>query len=307
MLKQLALKYWPLALLLILIGAVLCMSRYTEKRKAEHYENAQTGSPKPQIAPNDAGNGSHKTYETQYPPSWIDTFTWPDGVTAWALLMTLVVIAWQSAETRAAANATAASVEAANVQVGLIRKQMDTEIERERARLRLETQAIDIPESGFHDGVNLRTCIELTNVGHSNAYIGDGAVRFVASSGQWPVSPASPEDFAPFSRVIEPSKDPVYCPVDSEDIPLSLKDFATDIADGSRALFLYGFIEYKTMGIVWHRDFGYRWKIAEDSREPLDPNNVVFRDRRNPGGFCIAGWWESDVCHPNNEYRKETN
>jgi DNA-binding LacI/PurR family transcriptional regulator len=28
------------------------------------------------------------------------------------------------------------------------------------------------------------------------------------------------------------------------------------------------------MGIVWHRDFGYRWKIAEDSREPLSTATV---------------------------------
>jgi hypothetical protein len=70
MFKAVALKYLPVALLIVLIAAILDMSRYAKN-----------------------------------PPRHFEIFAWPEGVTAWALLLTLVVIAWQSVETRAAAKA----------------------------------------------------------------------------------------------------------------------------------------------------------------------------------------------------------
>ncbi len=169
--KRLALKYWPLALLFVLIVAVLCMSYYAEHRKAENQEYAQASSPKPTVSPLEADKRPKPTNKPKYPPSWVDTFAWPEGVTTWGLFLTLFVIAWQSVETHAAAEATAAGVEAAKRQTDLIREQMNTQIHRERARLNLEVQPIEIPESRFDDGVNLRSCIELTNSGHSNAFI----------------------------------------------------------------------------------------------------------------------------------------
>ena len=304
MLKRLVIKYWPMLLLLILIVAVLCMSRYAENRKAEKPDNSYASSPQTPIAPSDAGKSPRETYKPQNPPSWIDTFTWPEGVTAWSLLLTLIVIAFQSIETHAAADATAASVEAAKVQAGLIREQMVTQVERERARLNLEVQPIEIPEKTFYDGVDLSTCIKITNVGHSNAYVKDGAVRFaLVASGQGYFSPASPEDFSPFSNTIEPTKGPVYCPVQSDYIPLRLREFAEDVANGVRALYLYGFIEYETMGIRWHRDFGYVWRIGESGRVPPEPESVVFRRPKDSRRFDIVGWWEQDISKPNTEHR----
>jgi hypothetical protein len=86
-----------------------------------------------------------------------------------------------------------------------------------------------------------------------------------------------------------------------------MKEFSRDIADGNRTLYLYGFVEYETMGIGWHRDFGYRWKIFEDAREPPDPRSIVFQDPGNSGTFCVTGWWEKDLCRPNKEYRQQPN
>ncbi|HET6843832.1 MAG TPA: hypothetical protein VFK06_19450 [Candidatus Angelobacter sp.] len=103
MLKRLALKYLPMALLLILIGVVIYMSHYAESRKTENKENAEACSSKTAISPNDTGESTQKTDNPKHPPNWIKAFAWPDGVTVWALLLTLLVIAWQSTETRAAA------------------------------------------------------------------------------------------------------------------------------------------------------------------------------------------------------------
>jgi hypothetical protein len=274
MMKAVAMKYLPIAILFVLVVAILCMSRYAENRKENHQNNANHINPAATVAPDKTANGARPADQSEDSPSWIDTFAWPDGVTAWALFLTLFIIAWQSVETHAAADATKASVEAAKGQAALIREQVDTQIERERARLNLEAQPIEIPEGGFDDSVELTTCIEITNVGHSNAFIRDGAARFaLISIGNLPFSQPSPEDFTPFSMAIEPSKEPVYSPIQCDYIPLSRNDFTGDMAESTRSLYLYGWMEYESLGIRWHRDFGYVWKIAEDARESPDPSS----------------------------------
>src|ERR1022692_1548809 len=50
-------------------------------------------------------------------PSWHRLFTWPDGMTAWAILLTLWAVAWQSNETRKAAQAALTSANAARTQI----------------------------------------------------------------------------------------------------------------------------------------------------------------------------------------------
>jgi hypothetical protein len=103
MLRRFVSKYCPLAVLVVLIVAILGMSRYAERRKANHQSDTQPCSPQTSIPPNNAAKGTQKTDKPKDAPSWIETFTWPEGVTAWALLLTLVIITWQSVETRAAA------------------------------------------------------------------------------------------------------------------------------------------------------------------------------------------------------------
>ncbi len=189
-------------------------------------------------------------------------------------------------------------------QSDLLGKQIETQIERERARLVLEPQPIEIPENRFDDGVNLRSCIELTNSGHSNAFIKFGAVRFVlVGFGLRTLSGANPDDFTPMSNTIEPSKEAVYCPLWSDEIPLRIKEFAEDLAEGKRSIYLHGFVEYETLGIKWHRDFGYVWKIAEPARVPPDPATVIFKHPTNPETLCLTGWWEQDLSQKNSEYR----
>ncbi len=104
MLKSLALKYWPFALNVIFVVAILGMSRYAVDGHQDHQKDGNLViKPSTSVTPSDGGKGSEKAEESEHPPSWIETFTWPEGVTAWALLFTLLVITWQSTETRAAA------------------------------------------------------------------------------------------------------------------------------------------------------------------------------------------------------------
>jgi hypothetical protein len=110
MLKRLMLHYWALALLFIFIFAILGMSRYAEYRKAEHQDYAQRVRPEATIRPPSADKGANVAEKPKYSPSWVETFTWPEGVTAWALLLTLFVLAWQSNTATRAARAAEASI-----------------------------------------------------------------------------------------------------------------------------------------------------------------------------------------------------
>ncbi len=86
------------------------MSRYAN-RKADHQENAEASGPKTVICPNNAGQGIQNVNKPEHYPSWVDTFAWPEGATAWALFLTLLVVGWQSTETRRSARATEKSVD----------------------------------------------------------------------------------------------------------------------------------------------------------------------------------------------------
>lgn len=142
-------------LLLTLIVAVLCMSRYAESHKTDHQDNTQASRPETPISKNDASKGTKNTDKPQHPPSWIETFTWPDGVTAWALLLTLLVIAWQSAETRAAAIATEASVEAGK----------ETAKRQLRAYLCVSHAVVTITPQG-----QIKSRVDIENGGQTPAY-----------------------------------------------------------------------------------------------------------------------------------------
>jgi hypothetical protein len=148
-------------------------------------------------------------------------------------------------------------------------------------------------------GFLLASCVELTNTGHSNAHIRFSAARFlIVPSGKWPLPEADPDELALGSSTIEPSGSPVYASVDTKYVETSLEKFARKVADAALRIYLYGFIEYESMGIGWHRDFGYIWTI-EDA---IDDTSLLFRDRRNPGLY-IAGDWEQDLRRKNTEYQ----
>jgi Na+-transporting methylmalonyl-CoA/oxaloacetate decarboxylase gamma subunit len=79
--KVLAVKYWSMLLLLVLVVAILGMSRYAETRKNHHRENASHVNGI-MVAPDKAAESAKETDKLEDSPSWIDTFTWPNGVTA---------------------------------------------------------------------------------------------------------------------------------------------------------------------------------------------------------------------------------
>ena len=228
-----------------------------------------------------------------------NTFGWPNGTTVWAIILTLMAIAEQTRETRRAALATERAAEASLGQVSLTQRQIDIGIARERARLSLYIQEPSIDDNYANTDIwIIWQAIEVTNIGHSNAFIRNGAVRFITLEANcWPAPEPSPEEFSIFGS-IPPSESPHY--LSTKPMEFSGRDFrgfAKKLKSGVLRLHFYGFIEYESMRVVWHRDFGYIWiPNSEDeyivSRNPLN------------GRIYLHGNWEQDVRQKNNEYEK---
>jgi hypothetical protein len=60
-------------------------------------------------------------------------------------------------------------------------------------------------------------------------------------------------------------------------------------------MYLYGFIEYETMGEGWHLPFTYRWEMSNI------PNGMSERDLASD--INILGGWD-DPCSQENEERR---
>jgi hypothetical protein len=83
-------------------------------------------------------------------PSWHRLFTWPDGMTAWAILLTLWAVAWQSNETRKAAQAALTTANAAKTQIKVMRTQarhMEDQTKILRDSVAAAKQAADAAET----------------------------------------------------------------------------------------------------------------------------------------------------------------
>jgi hypothetical protein len=102
-------RYWPLLVIVAILAAVIGVSQYAESTK-QRCEEAARQTKAATVAKGDDGKASNNTENPCKPPAWARYFTWPEGVGAWAVILTLFVIAWQSIETAKAAKATEKSV-----------------------------------------------------------------------------------------------------------------------------------------------------------------------------------------------------
>jgi hypothetical protein len=104
-------KYWLIFAIALMLAAIVGMSQYADSSKKRYEDNASQTQAAP-ITKNETGNAQDDTQQPYKPPVWAKFVTFPEGVGAWAVILTLLAIVWQSIETRAAARATEASVDA---------------------------------------------------------------------------------------------------------------------------------------------------------------------------------------------------
>lgn len=250
MLKRLALKYWPMVLLLILIVAVLCMSRYAVNGHQDHQNESDAVNPSASVTRSDGGKGSQKASESEHPPSWIETFTWPNGVTAWALLLTLLVVAWQSTETRDAAKS-------ANAQIQMMK-------DKERARLDVDFPPGDLelddgPEwTEAMNAVYAGTKIVVANVGGTNAFNVTAWAQVIGTPNGGALGDR--HSLLNIPTVLKPNADPI-----AVDVITLLKgvNHIAAVKNMSEILHLVGTINYEDIfGEAHEIQFRYLWEVS---------------------------------------------
>ncbi len=65
-------------------------------------------------------------------------------------------------------------------------------------------------------------------------------------------------------------------------------------------MYFYGFIEYDSMGLSWHRDFGYKWEAPH----PRESNVIIITLKHET---FVGGDWVKDVRQKNGEYQMKPN
>jgi hypothetical protein len=102
--------FFMLKCLAILGAVILGFTIYVacqNQRTASQTPNKGTNPPVASVSPsvhNEHPQGNTENAEGNL-PSWYGLFAWPNGTTAWAIILTLVAISWQSNETKKAAQA----------------------------------------------------------------------------------------------------------------------------------------------------------------------------------------------------------
>jgi hypothetical protein len=111
---------------LVIIGGIAFVARQQETA-AEKYERERESRcvaafPAASEAEKQDACKHEKDSGRNYLPWWYVLLTWPEGITTWAIIATGFVIAWQSRETRKAAEATQNSVVTAGKSLALQEK-----------------------------------------------------------------------------------------------------------------------------------------------------------------------------------------
>jgi hypothetical protein len=109
-------------------------------------------------------------YANDGPHGWLKFVTWPEGITAWAIIFTLGAIVWQAVETRRTAQAALMSVEASK---NATKKQL-------RAYIAVTAGSAD-PQDRIR-GRKFKATLTLTNSGQTPAH----NVRFTTKAAALP-------------------------------------------------------------------------------------------------------------------------
>jgi hypothetical protein len=249
MLRRIALWKYGIAVVFIL-GCCVCVSHQDQETRDQYEQkcnqlNAVAVSPSSHYE--DCDKGAENAARHQ--PRWYRVFGWPEGITTWAILLTLLSIAEQTIQTKKAARAALVSAKAANDQIQLIKN-------KERARI-----AVNIADSSG-DNIDEGTWpvkLVIANEGATHAF---DALLLVA-------------------YIVLPSLDlPDLPPIKSRPIPSTIKadtEYVTgeiqpdvktaeismeDVWEGRLFVHLRGAVVYKDVfGDSHGTDFHFVWQV----------------------------------------------
>lgn len=260
MLKRILLWKYPIAVLIVLGGCVF-VSRQDQSTRDKYEEkcsqlNARTISPTRHQE--DCEEGAEDA--ARHLPRWYRIFGWPEGITAWAILLTLIAIAEQTNQTRRAADAGADAANAAYGSVRFAEAQFELMKEERRARISIKAIGIQVQDPGS-ELWNLVTNIEIRNLGQTRAFIKRTKGEFVMSA--YGEERPQEDDLSMLylpEEYIDPDTAPVVVSLHPCSLlPTSLKVLADDLYESRRMLQIHGFIEYETLGMKLTEEFRYFW------------------------------------------------
>ena len=180
--------------------------------------------------------------------------SWPEGITTWAIIFTVFVIAWQSYETRKAADAAAKSADAADKSIAL-------QFRKERGFLEITGNGIEI-EDGPDRAWNLVGDIQLTNSGNIPLRIlsGDGECLVLNIGDCVPsIHSQKLQQIGLPNTWIRPRDNGSREEFWSDDIQESKTQFARMLANTEVKIILRGRIEYESHRLAWRRFYGFTW------------------------------------------------
>ncbi len=120
---------WKYVLAFVVVFGLTVFVSYQTQQIAEQDARQTAPTTNGAAAPNPQNNQALEIPKIpkQNTPFWLhfffQLFTWPEGVTAWAILLTLFAIAEQTQQTRKAAEAASISAEASNAQIQVMQTQ----------------------------------------------------------------------------------------------------------------------------------------------------------------------------------------
>jgi len=211
-------------------------------------------------------------------PGWYRAFGWPDGVTAWALILTLIVIAAQTRvaaipteATRKAADAALDSAKAANAQIQMMK-------DKERARLRLELRPFD-PKDGASVGYLVRGDVFITGSTQANvestyliASICRGKINDEVYRAPMSIPRVMEANIIPIEVVTPLLRGAALVHRESDDI--------RDVLRNESDVYCFGCIRYGDL-------FGQMWEYRISKKFVFRSYGIPLAD----GSDLASGWW----------------
>jgi len=255
---------WILGMVLI-AGAVVAVTYKDQQARVKYQRECQEHMASIAVPVGKYTSGGDECKDPKdYMPWWDILVAWPEGITTWAIILTLGAISWQAFEARKSTDVARDAVNAAYVSVTFAEAQWKLMIEEKRARLDLSLQhtGLDVEVAG-EDLIHLIATFSVRNIGASKAFIGRTSGTLITRLRNEALGDYDDYSSLDLSeRVIVPDQLPV--PIKVYCFPTTTaRTFAECLEEGTFTLHFFGFIEYETLGFWRRKEFGYEWKIID--------------------------------------------
>ncbi|MGD0547847.1 MAG: hypothetical protein ABR991_08455 [Terracidiphilus sp.] len=274
-------------LAIIAIAAIVAVSVSGQPNQIANQKQEPAKQSQPTVLPAGSQNKQTSKQTDQpkpdtNPPKWYAALDRPDWWVVGLAFFTACVICWQSWETRKSASAAFAQIQMTKA--------------KERARLEIKGSGMGCLK-GRHDSWWIKGFFEFRNTGNSKAYIiKTGGGITIADSFIWPLPKTEGSEFDWPDSVIDPSKSGL---ISSVRVLSGTRDkFAIAVSSGKSIVYVKAFIEYESMGTIWHRDIGYVW-IPTDSKTNA---SFVTVDLQTGEQRITDGRWATSPNLKNGEY-----